>query len=251
MTRARGRAGEPDADRRGDLVAHAGEAELEVAVPAVGGVPHLQQVAGRAAGGGDDRVAGPGVLLEQPDQLGLGEHGVGVGDDVVGLRSQRVEVDGRVGVERRRTHRRPGALPPRPRPARPAPVTSPAGARRRPGPAGRSLASPTTGGAPSRSASRASTLMLANRTSGVGKSECDAGGEVGQPRADGEHEVGLRGELVGRRVALEPDAAELPPGVARTAPLPANVSATGMPTASASARELGARVGVDARRRRR
>ena len=41
----------------GHLVAHAREAELEVAVAAAGRVPQLEQVAGRAAGGGDDRVA--------------------------------------------------------------------------------------------------------------------------------------------------------------------------------------------------
>ena len=110
--RVRLRSGQAHADGGRDLVAHAGEAELEVAVPAICGVPDLQQVTGRAARGGDDRVAGPGVLLQQTDQLALGEHGVGVGDDVGGLRSQRVRVGGTVGIERRRTYRLPGVLRP-------------------------------------------------------------------------------------------------------------------------------------------
>ena len=63
--------GQPDADHGRDLVAHAGEAELQVAVAAAGRIPHLEQVAGRASGGGDHHVAGPRVLLEDPDELAL------------------------------------------------------------------------------------------------------------------------------------------------------------------------------------
>ena len=46
-----------DADAGGHLVAHAGEAELKVAVAPAAGVPELEQVAGRATGGGDHGVA--------------------------------------------------------------------------------------------------------------------------------------------------------------------------------------------------
>jgi len=68
-------------DRGRQLIAHAGEPELQVGEAALGGVPDLLEVAGRAAGGGDDDVAGPGVLLEQPDDLALGEHRPGAGHD--------------------------------------------------------------------------------------------------------------------------------------------------------------------------
>ena len=70
--RARLGVGQPHADRGRDLVPHAGEAELQVAAAAAGGVPYLEQVAGRAAGRGDHHVAGPRVLLQDPDELALG-----------------------------------------------------------------------------------------------------------------------------------------------------------------------------------
>src|SRR5262249_38715205 len=54
-----------------DFVAHAGVAKLQMASAAAGGVPELEQVPGRAAGSGDDRVAGFGLLIEGLDQLGL------------------------------------------------------------------------------------------------------------------------------------------------------------------------------------
>ena len=63
---------------------------------------------------------------------------------------------------------------------------------RRPGPRRASLASPRTDVAPSRSPSRGSTLMLANRTSGFGEQRVRGGGEVGQAGPHGEHEVGVR-----------------------------------------------------------
>src|SRR5262249_14328812 len=63
--------GQPDTQAGRDLVAHARIAELEVAGAAAGGIPQLEQVSGRAARGGDDRVARPGLLVERPDQLAL------------------------------------------------------------------------------------------------------------------------------------------------------------------------------------
>ena len=200
---------QPHADRGRDLVAHAGEAELEVAGAAAGGVPHLLQVAGRAAGGGDDHVAGLGVLLQHPDDLPLGEHRVGVGHDVgVGRHRRlveqlvRVERVGPLDAPRRGELLGPG--PPRGRTVRTSALASASAARAR-------FASPTMPTAPSRSASWTLTLMLAKRTSGLAKIEWDAGGEVGQPGPDGEHQVGLPGQRVGRRGAFQADAAELPP----------------------------------------
>ena len=60
-----------NADAGGYLVAHAGITEFEMTGPAAGCVPQLQEIAGRAAGGGDDRVAGSGFAIEQADQLAL------------------------------------------------------------------------------------------------------------------------------------------------------------------------------------
>ena len=48
---------EPDSDAGGNLVAHAGEAELEVAATVIGGVPYLEQVTRGSTGGGDECVA--------------------------------------------------------------------------------------------------------------------------------------------------------------------------------------------------
>jgi hypothetical protein len=59
--------------------------------------------------------------------------------------------------------------------------------------------------------------------------------EVGQPRPDGEHEVGLADQVVVRRRALQADPADLPPRLLLTAPLPAMVSSTGMPADPARA----------------
>ena len=47
---------------------------------------------------------------------------------------------------------------------------------------------------------------------GVGEQRVGRGGEVGQPRPDGQHQVGLAGQGVGRRRSFQPDAADLPPG---------------------------------------
>ena len=72
---------------------------------------------------------------------------------------------------------------------------------------------PTTGSAPSLCASRPSTLIATKRTSRVLEERVRAGREVGQPRADGDHEVGVARDLVRARVALEPEPAEPEPRV--------------------------------------
>src|SRR3954451_5448623 len=71
--RVRVRVGEPDAHTGRDLITHTGEPELQVAEPALRRVPHLLQVTGRPTGRGHDGVAGTRVLLQQPDDLALGE----------------------------------------------------------------------------------------------------------------------------------------------------------------------------------
>jgi hypothetical protein len=101
------RVGEPDAHPGRDLVAHAGEPELQVGVPALGRVPHLLHVPGRAAGSGDDRVARPGVLLHEADDLALGEQRAGVRDDVAEVGGDRRAVERGVRVEGGGPHRLP------------------------------------------------------------------------------------------------------------------------------------------------
>ena len=81
-----------------NLVAHAGEAELQVAVAAVGGVPDLLQVSGWPTGGGDDRVTVPG-LLQQTDDLALGQHRVCAGHHV-GVGGDRRLVERLIRVQR-------------------------------------------------------------------------------------------------------------------------------------------------------
>ena len=184
-------------------------------MPAIGGVPHLQQVTGRAAGGGDDRVAGPGVLLQQTDQLALGENGVRVGDDVGGLRPQRVQVGGTVGIERGRAHQLPFVL-------RPLDLIPPGRHHGHVAPG--QLVGEGLQGQPRVAEDRRGAEPV-----GVARVEVDAGethfrrgeqrvrrrGEVGQAGPNADDEVGLRGELVGGGVALEADAAQLPPGAGR------------------------------------
>ena len=228
--------GHPDPHRGRDLVAHAGEAELQVAGPAAGGVPHLLQVTGRAAGGGDDDVAGPGVLLQDADDLALGEHRVGGGDDV-GIGWHRGLVEQLVRVRARRPARSPRRRSSSSTRARQAAVgvRCPRGRRRRsgrPGPAWRRRRCRWRRAGPRRATL---TLMLANRTSGLAKMRVRAGGEVGQPRADGEHQVGLAGQGVGGRGALQADAADLPPRrAAARRPCRRRSRRPGAPTAAAS-----------------
>ena len=63
--------GQADAQPGRDLVAHARVAEFEMTALAAGGIPELEQVSGRAARGGDDRVSLLGFAIEQADQLAL------------------------------------------------------------------------------------------------------------------------------------------------------------------------------------
>ena len=70
------------------------------------------------------------------------------------------------------------------------------------------------------------TLSPTKRTSGSWKSELRAGGEVDQPGADAQDQVGLAGERVGRARAGDADPAQRELAL-RSAPFPAEVSATG------------------------
>ena len=207
------RVGEPDAHPGRDLVAHAGEPELQVAEPALGRVPHLLQVPGRPAGGGDDRVAGPGVLLHQADDLALGEQRAGVRDDVREVGGDRGAVERGVRVQRGGPHRLPALHRRRgPGPATPAGLVYPAAATASASAARARLASPTMPVAPRRCGVVAVDVDRRELHVRVLEQRLRRGREVGQPRADGEHEVGLADQVVVRRGALQTDPAELPPG---------------------------------------
>jgi len=97
-----------------------------------------------------------------------------------------------------------------------------------------SFASAMTPAAPSRPASPGLTLMLANRTPGLANSEWEAVAK--SVRRD--PTVSTRSASPARRLAAGLPSRPMPPSChqagRRTAPLPAKVSATGMPPASAS-----------------
>ena len=67
------RAGQPDAEPAGDLVAHAGVAVLDVVALRVPDLPQLVQVTGHRAGGAHDDVARVGEVVDQAEHLALGE----------------------------------------------------------------------------------------------------------------------------------------------------------------------------------
>ena len=207
------RVGEPDAHAGRDLVAHAGEPELQVGVPTLGRVPHLLHVPGRTAGGGDDRVARAGVLLHQADDLALGEQRTGVRDDVAEVGGDRRAVERGVRVQRGGPHRLPALH-------RRADLVLPLLRGGEPG--GRDLVGERGEGAlgVADDAGGAEALGVVavdvDRRElhvGVLEQRLRRGREVGQPRADGEHEVGLADQVVVDRGALQTDAADLPPGL--------------------------------------
>ena len=80
------RAGQPDAEPAGDLIAHAGVAVLDVVALRVAGPPELVQVSRHRAGRTHHDVAGIGQLVDQADHLVLGEQPVGAGFGVSGSR---------------------------------------------------------------------------------------------------------------------------------------------------------------------
>ena len=169
---------------------------------------------------------------------------------------------GRGTAPRRPVTRRPRAEPPRPagpgprerrlrpwrprRPRRPRRTATPAfspytSCRRRPVTAPARTRSPPS----SRSASRTSTLMLANRTSGLAKMECDPVAKS----VSRDPTVSTRSASRARVLVAGVPSRPMPPtchqAAVCTAPLPANVSATGAPTTSARGLEFGGGVGVD------
>ena len=97
---------QPYAQSGRNLITHAGKAKLQMAVAAVGGVPNLLQVARRTAAAGNYRVSGLRLLLQQADDLALGEDRGRVGDDV-GVGGDRRLVEGRVRIQSGRTFRLP------------------------------------------------------------------------------------------------------------------------------------------------
>ena len=74
--------GQADLDGRRQLVAHAGEAELQVAAAAAGGVPDFLEVAGGPPAAAMMVSPGWACSWSSPDDLPLGQLGVGVGDHV-------------------------------------------------------------------------------------------------------------------------------------------------------------------------
>ena len=178
-------ASERGAPRRGDLVAHAGEAVLEVHGGARGGArsygagaPAAVQLAGHPPGGGEHVVVGTRGVVDDPGDLGVGERPVGAD----AARAQ--PVDGRV----------PGGPPARR-----------AGGPRVGGrPAGQSLAELQQRLA--RVAHHGQGAVLDRVEAGGvdghdphvgGEAGPRGGGEVLQPGADGQHHVGLGREVVG------------------------------------------------------
>ena len=149
------------------------------------------------------------MLLQDPDDLALGEDRVGAG---VHVRACPRRVEGPVRVERGGAGRGPfgghllGAGPPGRGRAEVRAVRA-VGQRgqRQPG------VGDDGGGAEPVGVARGD-VDAREPHRGVGEQRVGRGGEVGQPRPGGQHQVGLAGQRVGRRGALEPDAADLPPG---------------------------------------
>ena len=205
--------GEPYADRGRDLVAHAGEPELQVAVAGPSVASHIFS---RSPGGppAAAMIVSPGRACSwsTPMSWRLGQDGVGSGmTSVVCWRSTSTSatVSASSAAARTGAHADRGGFDSRSR--RPRRPTRVVGQRRRqrlrvqPGVAdGSSGAQPVAVPGVDVDADEPHVRV---REQGV---RC--GREVGQPRPDGDHQVGLAGDLVGRRVALEADAAELPPG---------------------------------------
>ena len=189
------RMGQPHTHRGRDLVTHAGEPELEVAGAAVGGVPHLLQVSGRPAGGRDHDVAGTGMLLHDPDDLTLGQDRVGGGDDVRSRVDRRL-VEQLVGVQR------VGALDlPRGgellRPGLPAGTGCQTVRLEQVGECGqRPLGVADDAGGPEPVGVAHVDVDAGELHLGVGEDGVGAGGEVGQPGADRQHQVRFGGEGV-------------------------------------------------------
>ena len=197
----------------GDLVAHAGEAELAVEGADGLGAPVLAQLARQAAGRGQrqvGRIAGP---VDRADHMGIGRQ--------LGVGRARALVDQRV----------PGGILVRcPR--------APGGRRRQPAERCRQLGKAGLGVADDRER----PVLGGIEAGGVQRDELDvrvgehgpgAGGEVLQPRADREHDVGIGGERIGRGAADHAERAGIVRVVVRQAARPAMVSTTGTRCVSA------------------
>ena len=95
------------AEATGDLVAHGGVAVLHVVRVRAAGAPDLVQVAGQAAGRADDHAVLAGSLVDEADDLGLG--------DVLGRRQVADSLDLVVPLDAQALDRRPalrgGPLP--------------------------------------------------------------------------------------------------------------------------------------------
>ena len=105
--------------------------------------------------------------------------------------------------------------------------------------------------APSRSASCTLTLMLAKRTSGLAKSEWEPVAKSVSREPTVRTRSASRASVFVAGVPSRPMPPSCHQALRWTAPLPAKVSATGIPTAAARRSSSAVGLGVDARRRRR
>ncbi len=174
----------------GDLVAHAGEAVLQVVAAGLLGAPELVRArpAARRRRRPPPRRRSPGARPRRsPGHRRAGRCRPGA-------RSRRPSRGSRP--------RRPRAPPSARRPARASRPASRASA------SSAAPASPTTASAPCLAASNAATLIWARRTPGRAKSAREPVVKSEQARADADHEVGLGGGAVRRARAGDPDRAQ-------------------------------------------
>ena len=166
----------------GDLVAHAGEAELAVEGADRLRLPVLAQLAGQAARRGQREVGRIARPVDRADHVRVG--------------GQRHV--GRPGADR------PSGSTPR-TPWRRAPATPAARASRQPGrQLGEALLGVADGERPVLGGIEPGGVQRDQPDLGVAEHAPRAGGEILEPRADREHHVGLGGERVGGALPITP-----------------------------------------------
>jgi hypothetical protein len=224
---------ELDADARGDLVPHAGEAVLDVVALRVAAAPQLEQVAGHGARRVDDHGPAADRVVDDAHHLGLGDGPVARAQppQVVDGGVPRVLEVGDLGAvggaragERRGRQRRRYARD------------------RRLGRGQGGVQRPEARARVGDQRQRAELVRVERRD--VQPHEADVRvlerrhrrrGEVRQPRPDREHQVGVARERVRRAAAVGAHGTEPFIGWSQgSAPLPAWVSTTGTPKRSAN-----------------
>ena len=185
------------------------------------------QVAGRAAGGGDDRVAGSSAVVEDRRSA-------------CALAHRRSPEPASASVAQRPPRLLGGARPLAPRASRGG--VSRVAARNA---ASASLASPTTGVAPCLRASRSADVDRREPHVRIREHRLRAGREVGRARVP---TCSTRSASAASALAAGLPSSPTPPSRHQTscwtAPLPAKVSTTGIPSCSASAASSRLRLGV-------